>query len=83
MTPTKPKLSAHIAAVKSVMHRKGWMTLNDIRIDLLFIKRFRLEPQSVSARVRDLRKAKYGSHIVDRRYVGNGVYEYRLGKGAK
>jgi putative component of toxin-antitoxin plasmid stabilization module len=42
-----------------------------------------IELQTVSARVRDLRKAKYGAHIVDRRYVGHGVWEYRLGKGAR
>jgi len=33
---------------------------------------------SISAHLRDLRKAKYGSHIVDKRYVGNGVYQYRF-----
>lgn len=33
---------------------------------------------SVSARLRDLRKAKHGSLLVERRYVSNGVWEYRL-----
>lgn len=33
---------------------------------------------SCSARVRDFRKAKYGGHQVDRRYVGKGIYQYRL-----
>jgi hypothetical protein len=34
--------------------------------------------QSVSARLRDLRKTKYGAHTVDRRYQAEGVWEYRL-----
>lgn len=80
--PNPAKLSAHIAAVKSVMYRKGWMTLDLIEIRL-YANGVNLPTQSVSARVRDLRKARYGSHIVERRYAGSGVYEYRLGKGAK
>ncbi len=35
-------------------------------------------PQAVSARLRDLRKAKYGGHTVERKYVSDGVFEYRL-----
>jgi hypothetical protein len=34
---------------------------------------------SVSARLRDLRKPKYGGHVVERRRVEGGLYEYRLG----
>ena len=33
---------------------------------------------SVSARLRDLRKKKFGGHTVERRYVGRGLWEYRL-----
>lgn len=33
---------------------------------------------SISARLRDLRKARYGSHVVNRRYTGHGLWEYRL-----
>lgn len=33
---------------------------------------------SVSARVRDLRKDKFGGHIVERKYIANGVFHYRL-----
>jgi hypothetical protein len=35
-------------------------------------------PQSISARLRDLRKDKFGAHTVERRYLGEGLYEYRL-----
>ena len=33
---------------------------------------------SISARLRDLRKDKFGGHFVDRRYVVDGLWEYRL-----
>jgi predicted Holliday junction resolvase-like endonuclease len=36
---------------------------------------------AVSARLRDLRKPKFGSHLIDRRRVGtSGLFEYRLVK---
>lgn len=33
---------------------------------------------SVSARLRDLRKARFGSHNIERRYVERGLFVYRL-----
>lgn len=33
---------------------------------------------SISARLRDLRKAQFGAHIIERRYVRRGLHEYRL-----
>lgn len=35
-------------------------------------------PASISAQLRHFRKAKWGSHKVDREHVGNGLYLYRL-----
>jgi hypothetical protein len=37
--------------------------------------------QSVSARVRDLRKAKFGAHIVDRKRISPGTFAYRVRPG--
>ena len=31
---------------------------------------------SASARIRDMRKAKHGGAVIDRAYVGNGVWSY-------
>lgn len=36
--------------------------------------------QSVSARIRDMRKPRFGGLTVERRYVTNGIFEYRLGE---
>jgi hypothetical protein len=33
---------------------------------------------SVSARLRDLRKPKFGGHVVQRRHIQRGLYFYRL-----
>lgn len=33
---------------------------------------------SISARLRDLRKPKFGAHTVKREYLGNGLFQYRL-----
>lgn len=33
---------------------------------------------SISAQLRHLRKAKFGSHAVGRNYLGDGLYEYWL-----
>lgn len=33
---------------------------------------------SISARLRDFRKQKFGSHKVERVYIGGGTYLYRL-----
>jgi hypothetical protein len=80
--PTQPKLRKDIAAVKRAMRKKTWMTLREIQIELNDRLCY-MELQSVSARVRDLRKAQYGSHTIDRRPAGNNVFEYRLRKEAK
>ena len=33
---------------------------------------------SISARIRDLRKARFGSHTVERRHIAAGIWQYRL-----
>lgn len=33
---------------------------------------------SVSARLRDLRKSRFGGFTVERRYIANGEYHYRV-----
>lgn len=33
---------------------------------------------SISARLRDMRKERFGGHTVERRYIADGEWEYRL-----
>jgi len=35
---------------------------------------------SVSARLRDFRKARFGAHEVERAYIGNGLYQYNVAR---
>jgi hypothetical protein len=35
-------------------------------------------PASISAQLRHMRKARFGGHTVNRRYLGDGLYEYQL-----
>jgi hypothetical protein len=66
------RLSGQLQAVYRLMSDGEWRTLAEIK------ERVGGTDASVSARLRDLRKANFGSHVVDRRYVANGLYEYRL-----
>lgn len=49
-----------------------WWTLRELSVAV------GASEASVSARLRDLRKPKYGGHTVERRRVTGGLYEYRL-----
>ena len=35
-------------------------------------------PASISAQLRHFRKKSFGSHIVNKKYLGNGLYSYQL-----
>ena len=71
----KDRLTRQLWAVKNLMADGKWRTLAAIT------EVVEAPQQSVSARLRDFRKEKFGSHTVDRRSMAGaprGVYEYRL-----
>ena len=66
------RLHKQLKAVRVALSDHEWHTLYALSI-------ITGAPEaSVSARLRDLRKAKNGSHTVERRYAGDGLWEYRL-----
>ena len=67
------RLASQLADVRDyMMIFVNWMTLADL-------ERATGYPQaSISARLRDLRKPKFGGYTVERRYVRRGLFEYRL-----
>ena len=66
------RLTAQHERVKDFMRDGGWHTLAQISAGTG-------DPEaSVSARLRDLRKPRFGAHQVERRHVANGLWEYRL-----
>jgi hypothetical protein len=71
----KTETRKSVAHVKRAMGR-SWRTLWHIQSEVT-AKHGWMAEQTVSARVRDLRKEEYGSHDIRRRYAGGGVWEYK------
>lgn len=66
------RLSAQLARVRALMADGRWRTLSEIS---------RLtgdQTQSVSARLRDLKKPRFGGWTVTRQYLARGLYQYRV-----
>lgn len=79
MTGHDPKKAAKsVHPVFKIMCSGRWLTLSEIGI-CLNLMNHHLPEQSISARVRDLRKPKYGGHTITRRATKTeGVFEYQL-----
>jgi hypothetical protein len=68
----RARLSRQLNRVWEAMRDRRWRTLGDLAEELG-------DPEaSISARLRDLRKEKFGGYRVRRRYVRRGLWEYRL-----
>tara|TARA_R100000808_G_scaffold19832_1_gene42976 strand:- start:1090 stop:1395 length:306 start_codon:yes stop_codon:yes gene_type:complete len=68
----RPRLNGQIRRVYRAMCSSRWMTLDDV-VEITG------DPHaSVSAQMRHLRKEKFGSNYVQKRYKGRGLFEYRL-----
>lgn len=65
------RLARQLANVYRLMHDQQWRTLYEIEQAL------GIPTQSASARIRDLRKPKFGSHTVERQRR-EGTFWYRL-----
>lgn len=72
------RLSVQREAVKKLMLDGEWRSLPDIAAG---IKASDASIPSISARLRDLRKAQYGGHTIDKRQPAPGYFEYRLVPG--
>jgi hypothetical protein len=70
------RLSTEFWAVKRLMSDSAWRTLKEIRFAIGMGSE-----AGISARLRDFRKERFGSHTVNRRRRGEGkrgVFEYQL-----
>jgi hypothetical protein len=66
------RLSGQILRVWEFMKDGQWRTLKQIA-------EATKDPEaSVSAQLRHLRKERFGSHEIEREYIQNGLYKYRL-----
>ena len=68
------RLGAQMAAVLQTMGNGEWWTLTALSAVT------GAPEASVSARLRDLRKARFGGHGIEREHVHNGLHRYRLVK---
>lgn len=70
----KERLWRQFERVRSYVFDHRWHSLYEISMAV------RAPVQSVSARLRDLRKKKFGGYTVDRRRLGDksGQFEYRV-----
>ena len=66
------RLTGQILRVWNCMSGGAWKTLRQISDETG-------DPESsISAQLRHLRKRRFGSHTIEREYIHNGVYKYRL-----
>lgn len=75
------RLFRQLRNVRACMESGRWLTLDAIR-RTLSDDGVPASIASVSARIRDLRKPRFGGAVVERRYVSRGLWEYRLVKPA-
>lgn len=68
----RARLNAQLSAVLEAMKDGNWRTLH--RIHMMT----GAPTPSISARLRDLRKPRFGARTIERRYVERGLFEYRL-----
>ena len=66
------RLPGQLQRVFKAMKDGEWRSLGDI-------EEVTGDPQaSISAQLRHLRKPRFGGHEVDKKYLGNGLYHYKL-----
>lgn len=66
------RLSGQMLRIWNVMKDGKWRTLAEIELETG-------DPQaSISADLRTLRKKRWGSHIVKRHHIKNGLHVYKL-----
>ena len=66
------RLQAQLTEVRLLVTNMGWWTPGEIA------RATGYPEASVSARLRDLRKARFGSFNVERKYVSRGLWAYRV-----
>lgn len=69
-----PRLATALGRVLKLMSDGVWRTLATIASEC------ETSEAGASARLRDLRKERFGRHTVERRRVNGGLWEYRIAK---
>lgn len=73
------RLSGQLQAVYDVLGDGKWYRLTQLAyLASLQLGGKRVSEASASARLRDLRKPRFGAHTIERRSIGGGLFEYRM-----
>jgi hypothetical protein len=70
------RLNTQLAAVRQVLSDGRWRTIAEIHREVVTRHGIQASEASISSRVRDLRKSKFGAYQVGRRYIDNGLWAY-------
>jgi hypothetical protein len=74
-----PSIGTLNATVLAILKNGDWYMPWEICERIWAIHRVHVSDSSITARLRDLRKDKYGKHVIAlRRREGSQAYEYRL-----
>ena len=74
------RLDSQLTLVRQALAGHAPMTLSQIQCELAR-KGCHAGVASISARIRDLRKKRFGAHKVTREYVGDGLWVYQMTAG--
>ena len=66
------RLTGQLERVYSLMRDHQWHTLGELS------RKANGSEAGVSARIRDLRKERFGAYVIERRRVSGGLWEYRM-----
>lgn len=69
----RTRLKGQLEAVRRVLADGSWWRLEDLKARV-----GANSDASVSARIRDLRKEKFGGYDIERKNLGGGVWVYRM-----
>lgn len=75
----KTRLSSQLSRVKRVMMGGAWLTIPAIR-ERIALPNVTDSEAGISARIRDLRKSRFGGHEVQRKRLVGGSFAYRVAK---
>jgi DNA-binding IclR family transcriptional regulator len=68
------RLQRQLTDVRTMIVGMGWWTLGELA------RATGYPEASVSARLRDLRKARFGGYTVERKYVSKGLWAYKVSR---
>ncbi|MGW8177564.1 MAG: hypothetical protein ACWGQW_02045 [bacterium] len=73
-----PRLKSQLEAVRKRLKDGKWHTIQDLAEYARNTTGRQVTEASISARIRDLRKKKFGGYTVWRLNYGNGLWKYKM-----